>query len=89
MRENPKITVVLTPELKELVDAKIRSGLYCDSSDVVREALRVHDAGTDSGEDEQLESLIEAGLRSPSKPVTAATFDRIRRRGLQLGWASF
>ena len=69
------------------MDAKIRSGLYCDSGDVVREALRVLDAGTDSGEDAQLESLIEAGLECPSKTVTAATFDRIRRKGLRLARA--
>jgi putative addiction module CopG family antidote len=87
MREKPKITVVLTPELKELVDAKVRSGLYCDSGDVIREALRTLDAGADSGEDAQLESLIDAGLKSPSKAVTAAAFDRIRRKGLQLARA--
>lgn len=84
MREDQKITVVLTPELKELVDAKVRSGLYCDSGEVVREALRALDTGANSREDTQLEALIEAGLKCPSKPVTDETFNRIRRKGLRL-----
>ena len=35
------MNVSLTPELEELVNQKVRSGLYHTASEVVREALRL------------------------------------------------
>lgn len=35
----------LTPELKQLIQRKIDSGLYANASEVVRDALRKLDAG--------------------------------------------
>ena len=35
------MNVSLTPELEELVNLKVRSGLYQTASEVVREALRL------------------------------------------------
>ena len=35
------MNVSLTPELEELVNEKVRSGLYQTASEVVREALRL------------------------------------------------
>jgi antitoxin ParD1/3/4 len=35
------MNVSLTPELKELVEDKVRSGLYQTASEVVRDALRL------------------------------------------------
>jgi antitoxin ParD1/3/4 len=35
--------ISLTPELEELVNAKVASGLYDDASEVVRDALRLMD----------------------------------------------
>lgn len=37
------MNVSLTPELKQLVDAKVQSGRYNSASEVVREALRLMD----------------------------------------------
>jgi antitoxin ParD1/3/4 len=34
------MNVSLTPELEEMIDAKVRSGMYQSASEVVREALR-------------------------------------------------
>ena len=35
------MNISLTPELEQLVDEKVRSGLYTSASEVVREALRL------------------------------------------------
>ncbi len=35
------MNVNLTPELEELIHSKVRSGLYNNQSEVVREALRL------------------------------------------------
>ena len=37
------MNVNLTPQLEELVRAKVNSGMYTSASDVVREALRLMD----------------------------------------------
>ena len=41
MRQLTPMNVSLTPELEELVNEKVRSGLYQTASEVVREALRL------------------------------------------------
>ncbi len=39
-REGP-LNVSLTPELRQLVDSKVASGMYQSASEVIREALRL------------------------------------------------
>ena len=53
------MNVNLTPELEELIQRKVRSGLYNNQSEVVREALRL------LVEQERLREAHLAGLRSP------------------------
>jgi putative addiction module CopG family antidote len=77
------LTVSLTPELKALVEAKVRSGRYGNASEVIREALRNWEAG-DESEDPELERLIDQGLATPLVPASEQVFTAIRnpqRRG--------
>ena len=40
----PSVNIALTPELMQVVQSKIDSGLYDDAGDVVRDAIRQLDA---------------------------------------------
>ncbi len=72
------LTVSLTPELQRLVEAKVRSGRYQDSSEVIRDALRVLERGDDRVEDPALEEVIQEGLDSgPAQPLTRRAWDQI------------
>lgn len=79
------MNVNLTPQLEELVRAKVDSGLYSSASEVVREALRLMDE-QDRLRQVKLEELrreVRRGLDSgPSEPWdAAATKQRARARG--------
>ncbi len=79
------LNVTLTPELKDLVQAKVRSGRYRDSSEVVREALRALEAGQYQTEDPALECLIDKGLASgPGRRLSPAVWRQIWARGDRL-----
>ena len=79
-----RITVSLTPELREYVEAQVRSGLYRDKDEVVRDALRHLEATRDQPEDPELEKLVDAGLRGPFTPLTFKTYQRVRARSREL-----
>jgi len=53
------ISVSLTPELLDLIKAKVESGRYTSTSEVVREALRLLERA-DQQEAERLKSLRRA-----------------------------
>ena len=53
------VSVSLTPELVELIKAKVASGRYASTSEVVREALRLLERA-DRREGEELRRLREA-----------------------------
>ncbi len=72
------ITVSLPPELRDLVESEVRSGMYGNISEVVREAFRVWEAG-DQTEDPELEALIADGLESATIPWTASAQKAIRQ----------
>ncbi|MFN0061681.1 MAG: type II toxin-antitoxin system ParD family antitoxin [Myxococcaceae bacterium] len=72
------ITVSLTPELRELVEAKVRSGMYGNISEVVREALRDWDSHA-ATEDAELEQLVAAGLRGKALAWNDALMARVRK----------
>lgn len=60
----PTMNVSLTPQLDQLVRAKVESGLYTSASEVVREALRLLDE-QDRVRQQRLEELraaIDVGL---------------------------
>ncbi len=68
------MNVNLTPQLEELVRAKVAAGLYASASEVVREALRLMDEQDRlrAAKLEQLRIEIRQGLNSgPSKAWSA------------------
>ena len=75
------MNINLTPQLEELVRAKVSSGLYNSASEVVREALRLmeREDRLRAAALEQLRQEIQVGLQSGS----AGEFDieDIKRRG--------
>lgn len=75
------MNVNLTPQLEELVRAKVASGLYTSASEVVREALRLMDEQDRlrAARLEQLRDDIRLGLNSgPSKAWNA---EDVKREG--------
>lgn len=75
------MNVNLTPQLEELVRAKVASGLYTSASEVVREALRLMDEQDRlrAARLEQLRDDIHQGLSSgPSKAWSA---EEVKREG--------
>lgn len=75
------MNVNLTPQLEELVRAKVASGLYASASEVVREALRMMD------ERDQLRAAKLAQLRDDirqgvnSGPSKAWNAEEVKREG--------
>ncbi len=76
--------ITLTPELQALVEEQVRSGLYQDESEVVRDALRRVwvDLNVDST---ALEEMLLEGLEGPSIPWNKETMESIRREALSRG----
>ncbi|MFT3819671.1 MAG: type II toxin-antitoxin system ParD family antitoxin [Rubrivivax sp.] len=76
------MNVNLTPQLEEMVRAKVDSGLYTSASEVVREALRLMEE-QDRLRQVKLEELrreVRKGLESgPSEPWDAAALKRKAR----------
>lgn len=84
----PTMNVSLTPQLDQLVRAKVESGLYTSASEVVREALRLLDE-QDRVRQQRLEELraaIDVGLdqldRGESSPWDKDEFLRDARARL-------
>jgi antitoxin ParD1/3/4 len=78
------MNVSLTPELEDLVDEKVQSGMYHTASEVVRDALRLLKERDDlqAGRLQELRRDIAAGLKDldagNSKP-----FDRKALQGIK------
>jgi putative addiction module CopG family antidote len=63
------MNVSLTPELEELVNGKVRSGLYQTASEVVREALRLLKQRDDDVARSEQKVLTDKAAR-PTRDVT-------------------
>ncbi len=81
------MNVNLTPQLEEMVRAKVASGLYTSASEVVREALRLMDE-QDRQRAAKLEQLrkdvregLDSGLSRPWDPAEVKRQARARRSG--------
>ena len=74
------MNISLTKDLEKLIEKKVKSGLYQNPSDVVRDALRHLE---ENSEPEWLEQKIQEGLKGPFTPMTKADWDGIRERGLK------
>ena len=65
------MNVSLTPDLEKYVQAKVQSGRYQSSSEVIREALRLLEE-KDQEREQRLRSLkadIQEGLQGPFDPL--------------------
>lgn len=81
------MNVSLTPQLEELVQRKVESGLYNSASEVIREALRLLDE-QDRLKQLRLDELrkditvgLEALGRGESIPFDAAAVERVKASG--------
>ena len=74
--------VTLTKDLEEFLDAKVESGGYESSSEVIREALRQFRRLDDPAEldSDQLAHLLLPAVTGPHKPLTSQDLDALRRR---------
>lgn len=76
------MNVSLTPELEELVNAKVRGGLYQTASEVVREALRLLKQRDDEARRADQRASLEGAPgegRRPSGPTPGLSRRRTRR----------
>lgn len=76
------MNVNLTPQLEEMVRAKVSSGLYTSASEVVREALRLMEERDRLREArlDELRSEVRKGLNSgPSETWDAAALKKKAR----------
>ena len=75
------ITVSLTPELNELVNAKVQSGRYTSVSEVMRDALRMLERA-DKSEADEIEYLRKAWDEGKaSGRAGPLDMEKIRREG--------
>jgi antitoxin ParD1/3/4 len=75
------MNVSLTPELEELVNQKVRSGLYHTASEVVREALRLlKQRDDDVRRADRQAGLMPAGPDQPRRVRTPARNTRGSKR---------
>jgi putative addiction module CopG family antidote len=74
--------VTLTKDLEEFVTAKVRTGAYTSSSEVVRAALREFRAKDDPAEldSHALAELLLPAMRGPHRALTPQHFAQLRRR---------
>jgi antitoxin ParD1/3/4 len=79
------MTISLTPELEQLVEEKVASGLYPSAGEVVREALQLLQARDERLRLEELRSKILVGIEQldagRSVVLDEETLASIKRRG--------
>lgn len=72
--KTPTMNVSLTDSLREIVDERLRSGLYGNASEYVRELIRRDDEAT-----MQLRLLYQAGVNSgDAVPMSDADWAELR-----------
>jgi antitoxin ParD1/3/4 len=80
------MNINLTPKLEEMVREKVKSGLYNNASEVVREALRMMEANDRRGikiwTKEEIEAELIKGIESgDAGELTHQDFEDIKKRG--------
>ncbi len=74
------MNVSLTKELESLVDGKVKSGLYNNASEVIRDAIRrafCTPPGFDPEQDTpELAAMIREGINSPHSPYVPGEFKK-------------
>lgn len=76
------MNITLTKDLKRFVAAKVRSGGYADTSEVVREALREFRTKDDPAERDsrELAELLLPAVRGAHHPLARQHFGQLRQR---------
>ncbi len=74
--------ITLTKDLAAFVNAKVRSGGYTSTSEVVREALRELRAKDNLAEIDspELAALLLPAVRGPHRPLSEGDFEMLRER---------
>jgi antitoxin ParD1/3/4 len=81
------MNVTLTPELRQLIEQKVQSGMYSNPSEVVREALRMLEERDELAElrKAEIRAAIAEGLDDAAHgrmvPLTKHTLAEIKSRG--------
>jgi putative addiction module CopG family antidote len=73
------MNVSLTPELEELVNEKVRTGLYQTASEVVREALRLLKQRDDEARRADQRAGLPAEPRRRTEPPPGGSRSRVKR----------
>jgi putative addiction module CopG family antidote len=77
------MNVSLTKELEQFVEEKVRSGLYNNASEVIRDGLRrLIQEEQRMREPEWLERELLKAAGQPATPLTQQNWKAIRKRGL-------
>ncbi len=72
--KTPTMNVSLTDSLREIVDERLRSGLYGNASEYVRELIRRDNEAT-----RQMRALFDVGINSGAAvPMTEGDWDELR-----------
>lgn len=77
------MNISLTPELAKIIRDKVKSGLYSNASEVVREAVRSLDSGDAIRKLQiaQLRQLLEPSLREADQGIYAEySLEKIRKK---------
>ncbi len=80
------LNVSLTPQLEEMVKAKVSSGMYNSASELIRDALRLLDE-RDQVRELRLEALrkaVQEGIDSGPGIPAEEVFDRLESKYLSL-----
>ena len=72
----------LGKQLEELVEQQVRTGIYQNNSEVVRDALRHLFLQDDSDDTELLAECLREAKNSPRKPYTRGEFRRLTSRAI-------
>ena len=81
----PSMNISLTPELANIVQAKVTSGLYGNASEVVRDAIRRLDANEQLLYEmklERLREILEPGVQQAlaGKFAKEFSFDKLKSK---------
>lgn len=77
------MNISLTSDLEKFVQAKVSTGRYQSSSEVVREALRLLEE-KDQEKQQRLKALraeIQEGLKGPFTPLSDDDYEDVKHRG--------
>ncbi len=76
------MNVSLGKELEKLVENQVKSGLYQNNSEVVRDALRHLFVQDDADDTELLAQHLREAVNSPRKPYKPGEFRKLAARSI-------